>query len=408
MTTYHYKGLASNGTPVEGVIDAFDQQDAITRSRANCKVLISVEPVSKSKFGNIMSADLGEMLNGGKVQPKKLALICSQLAIELRAGLPMVPSLKLVAENEPDKRLKRLTNEVADDVHAGNNLADALALRGPYLPRTFIETVRAGEESGHLDDTFRRLQKYYEDSANVKSKVGSALIYPILLIVVAVVVVVIIMVKAVPVFEKSFASLGNKLPGPTKALIAMSNFFTDNLPLLIIIVVVVALALFMFRKSNTGAHFFARLALIFPGLGAVNKMNGASQFASTLGTMMAAGLPMVQAARLAADVADNILIGENIAAAADGVTEGKRLTDGLRNSPWFPKLLIEMTAVGEETGKVEETLEVVNEYYTKEVGVAVNRALGILEPAIVVVMAVMVVFILLSVYLPLFSMYGTF
>ena len=407
MTTYHYKGLTSNGAPVEGVIEAFDQQDAVTRSRANCRVLISVEPVNKSKFNNLMSADLGEMLNGGKVQPKKLALICSQLGIELKAGLPLVSSLQLVAENEPDKRLKRLMSEVADDVHAGNSLADSLALRGPYLPRTFIETVRAGEESGHLDDTFRRLQTYYEDSANVKSKVGSALIYPILLIVVAVVVIVIIMVKAVPVFESSFSSLGNELPGPTKLLIAMSNFFVNNLLIIIVVVVVLVLGIFLFRKSDYGAHLFARLGLIFPGIGLVNRMNAASQFASTLGTMMAAGLPLVQAARLAADVADNLLIGENISAAADGVTEGKRLTDGLRKSPWFPKLLVEMTAVGEETGKLEETLEVVNDYYTKEVGVAVSRALGILEPAIVMVMAAMVVFILLSVYLPLFSMYGS-
>ena len=407
MTTYRYKGLSSTGAPVEGVIEAFDEQDAVSRSRANCRVLISVEPVDKGKFNNIMSADLGEMLNGGKVAPKKLALICSQLGIELKAGLPLVPSLQLVAENEPDKRLKRLMSEVADDVQAGNSLAEALALRGPYLPRTLIETVRAGEESGHLDDTFQRLQKYYEDSANVKSKVGSALIYPILLIVVAIVVIVIIMVKAVPVFESSFSSLGNELPGPTKALIGMSNFFVDNLLLIIIVVVVLALAIFLFRKSDVGAHFFARLGLIFPGIGMVNRMNAASQFASTLGTMLASGLPLVQAARLAADVADNLLIGENISDAADGVTEGKRLTDGLRNSPWLPKLLVEMTAVGEETGKIEETLQVVNDYYTEEVGVAVGRALGILEPAIVLVMAAMVVFILLSVYLPLFSMYGS-
>ena len=406
MTTYRYKGLTGAGSEVEGMIEAFDEQEAMNRARANCRVLLSVEPVDKGKVGNLMSADIGEMLNGGKVKPKKLALICSQLGIALRAGLSLVPSLRLTAENESDKRLKKLLAEVADDVHAGNGLADAFALRGPYLPRTFIETIRAGEESGHLDDTFRRLQKYYEDSADTKSKVGSALIYPILLIVVAVVVVVIIMVKAVPVFESSFASMGNDLPGPTKALIATSHFFTDNLLLLIVIVAALCLGIFLFKKTDKGAHFFGKLALTFPGIGQVNRMNAATQFASTLGTMMSTGLPLVHAAHIAADVSDNILIRETITGAADGVTEGKKLTDGLRESPWFPKLLVEMTAVGEETGKVEETLEVVNEYYTKEVSVAVANALGILEPAIILVMAAMVVFILLSVYLPLFSMYG--
>ena len=406
MTTYHYKGLTSNGTQVEGVIEAFDEQEAMKRARANCRVLLSVESVDKGKVGNLMSADIGEMLNGGKVKPKKLALICSQLGIALRAGLSVVPSLRLTAENESDKRLKKLLEEVSDDVHAGNGLADAFALRGPYLPRTFVETVRAGEESGHLDDTFRRLQKYYEDSADTKSKVGSALIYPALLIVVAVVVVVVIMIKAVPVFESSFASMGNELPGPTKALIGMSHFFTDNLLLLIVIAAVLILGVFLYKKTDAGAHVFGRLALSFPGIGQVNRMNAATQFASTLGTMMSTGLPLVHAARIAAEVSDNILIRESITSAVDGVTEGKKLTDGLRQTTLFPKLLVEMTAVGEETGKLEDTLEVVNEYYTKEVAVAVSNALGILEPAIILVMAAMVVFILLSVYLPLFSMYG--
>ena len=407
MTTYRYKGFSSNGAPVEGVVEAFDQQDALTRARANCRVLVSVEPVNKGKLDGVMNADLGELLGGGKVKPKKLALICSQLAIELKAGLPLVPSLKLAAENEPDKRLKKTLEEVADDVHAGNGLADAFALRGSYLPRTFIETIRAGEESGHLDDTFRRLQKYYEDSADVSSKVGSALIYPILLIVVAVVVIAVIMLKAVPVFESTFASMGNTLPLPTRMLIGMSNFLTDNILIIIAGLLVIILAFYLFGKTDRGAHLYARIGLSFPGIGAVNRMNAASQFASTLGTMLASGLPLVQAARITAAVADNLLISETIASAAEGVTEGKRLTDGLKDSPWLPKLLQEMTTVGEETGKMEETLSVVNEYYTKEVGVAVSRALGILEPAIVIVMAAMVVFILLSVYLPLFSMYGS-
>ena len=406
MTTYRYQGLSSSGAQVEGVIEAFDQQDAMTRARANCRVLLSVEPVSNGKLDGVMNADLGELLNGGKVKPKKLALICSQLGIELKAGLPLVPSLRLAAENEPDKRLRRLLDEVADDVQAGNALADAFALRGPYLPRTFIETVRAGEETGHLDETFNRLQKYYENSAAVKSKVGSALIYPILLLVVAVVVIAVIMLKAVPVFEDTFSSLGTELPLPTRMLIGLSNFMTNNILLIIVIVLVIIVGLFLFAKTNYGRHFFARLSMALPGFGEVNRMNAATQFASTLGNMLANGLPLVQSARITADVMDNILIGEDVARAADGVVEGKRLTDGLRECRYLPKLLLEMTSVGEETGKMEDTLEVVNEYYTKEVGTAVSRALSILEPAIVIVMAALVVFILLSVYLPLFSMYG--
>ncbi|MBQ8238129.1 MAG: type II secretion system F family protein [Oscillospiraceae bacterium] len=405
MTTYRYKGMTSSGANVEGVVEAFDQQDAVARAKENCRVLISVEPVSGGKLNDIMNADIGDLFSGGKIKPKTLALLCSQLGIELRAGLPLVSSLRLVAENEEDKKIKRILTEVADDVHAGNGLADSFAARGPGLPRTFIETLRAGEESGKLDDTFQRLQKYYENADAVSSKVGSAMVYPAMLLSVAVIVVAIIMLVAVPVFEKSFAQQGNELPLPTKMLIAMSNFMVDNILLLIAIIAAVVLGLFFYGKSDSGKHLYARLFLTFPGVDMINRMNAASQFASTLSTMLASGLPLVSAARITANTADNLLIAEDIEQATAGVIEGNRLSDGLKNSKWFPTLLKEMVTVGEETGKLEDTLNVVSEYYTKEVDVAVKRALEILNPAITMVLAAIVVFILLSVYLPIFSMY---
>ena len=402
MTTYRYKGTSSSGAPIEGVVEAFDQQDAVVKARENCRVLISVEPVSGGKMHDLMNADIGVLLSGGKIKPKALTLLCSQLSIELRAGLPLVSSLKLVAENEPDKQLKKILDEVADDVHAGNSLADSFAQRGPGLPRTFIETIRAGEESGKLDETFDRLQKYYENADAVASKVASAMVYPIMLISVAVVVIGIIMIFAVPVFAQSF---GDNLPLPTKMLVAMSNFMVNNWMLLLALIAAAALGIILYGKTDSGAHLYARLALTFPGVNLINKMNAASQVAATLSTMMAAGLPMVQATKITGNTADNLLIREDIEKAAKGVIEGNRLADGLKQSQWFPTLLLEMITVGEETGKLEETLNVVSDYYTKEVDVAVKKALDILNPCITVVLALIVVFILLSVYLPLFSMY---
>ena len=405
MKTYRYKGMTSSGASVEGVVEAFDQNDAVIKAKENCRVLVSVEPVSGGKMNDIMNADLGELLSGGKIKPKALTLLCSQLAIELKAGLPLVSALKLVSENEENKVLKRILDEVADDVHAGNGLAESLATRGPGLPRTFIETIRAGEESGKLDETFERLQVYYEKADAVGSKVASAMIYPAMLIAVALVVVTIIMLVAVPVFEDTFASMGNELPLPTKLLIAMSNFMVDNLFLIIAVIAAVALVIFFYAKTDNGRHFFARLALTFPGISLVNKMNAASQFASTLSTMLSSGLPLVSAARITANVADNLLISEDIEKAVTGVIEGNRLADGLNQSKWFPQLLKEMVTVGEETGKLENTLDVISDYYNKEVDIAVKKALDILNPAITMVLAGIVVFILLSVYLPIFSMY---
>ncbi len=407
MITYRYKGTSSSGASIEGVVEAFDQADAVNKAKENCRVLISVEPVAGGKMHDILNADLGDLFSGGKIKAKALTLLCSQLAIELRAGLPMVSSLRLVAENEEDKKLKTILTEVADDVHAGNGLADSFAARGPGLPRTFIETVRAGEESGKLDETFERLQKYYEDSAAVSSKVASAMVYPIMLICVAVIVIGIIMIFAVPVFEDSFANMGNELPLPTAMLIAMSHFMVDNWLLLIAIIAAIAMALVLYGKTDSGRHLYARIALTFPGIKLINQMNAASQFSATLSTMLSAGLPLVQACRITAATAENLLISEDIEAAVGGVVEGNRLADGLAKSPWLPTLLLEMITVGEETGKLEDTLTVVTDYYNKEVDTAVKRALDILNPCITIFLAVIVVFILLSVYLPIFGMYGS-
>ena len=403
MTTYQYEGLSANGAKVNGIVEAINEQEAVVKAKANCHIVLNVR--AQSKADGILHADIGELFGGGKIKDKELSLLCSQLAIELKAGLPVVRSLQLVAENEANNTLKKILTQVAEDVGAGHGLADSFALRGPNLPGTFIETIRAGEESGKLDECFTRLKAYYKNAGNVKSKVGSAMVYPAMLIVVAVVVVAIIMIKAVPVFESSFASLGNELPGITKALIAVSHFFQNYYLILIAIVAAIALAIKLYGRTDAGKALYARIALTFPGIDMVNRMNGASQFASTMSTMLAAGLPMVRAAQVTANVVDNYLIKQDIRRAAEGVVAGQRLGDGLKKSKWLPSLLLEMTAVGEETGSLEDTLNVVSDYYTDEVSVSVERALGILEPVIVMVMAALVVFILLSVYLPLFSLY---
>lgn len=403
MTTFRYEGISASGAKVNGIVEAIDQNEAVAKAKASCRVVLKVEAQAEK---NVLNADIGELLSGGKIKDKELSLLCSQLAIEFKAGLPIVRSLELVAENAANQTLKRILEKTTEDVSAGHGLADSFAKNSPQLPSTFIETVRAGEDSGQLDDTFTRLTAYYKNAGKVASKVTSALIYPIMLIVVAVVVVAIIMIKAVPVFESSFASMGNELPGVTKALIAMSHFMTDNILIIIAVIAALALAIKLYGTTESGKALYARIALTFPGIGDVGRMNAASQFAATMATMLSSGLPMVQAAQITGRVVQNYLIQKDIQSAADGVLAGHRLGDSLKKSEFLPKLLLEMTAVGEETGNLEETLGVINEYYTDEVNVAVDRALGILEPVIVLFMAAIVVFILLSVYLPMFSMYG--
>ena len=407
MKAYRYEGLSISGVPINGFVEAHDTQEAAALARERCRVVTKVEPAGAGKLSNLFSADLGAMFRNTKVKPKKLALLSSQLSIELKAGLPLVQSLHLVAENEEDKNVKKMLEDVADDVHAGHGLADSFSRRGPGLPSTFIETIRAGEASGRLDECFYRLKTYYENSAAVASKVGSAMVYPAMLIGVAIIVVAIIMIFAVPVFEDSFASMGNELPLPTKILIAISHFMTDNILLLLAVIAALASAMIVFMKSDVGRRTIALFLLKFPGIKLVNIMNAAAQFSSTLATMLSSGLPLVHAVQITAATTSNLLIAEDINNAAFGIIEGNTLTSGLKKSQWLPNLLVEMIAVGEQTGNMEETLVIVSEYYTKEVDESVKRALDILNPMITIFLAILVVFILLSVYLPIFNMYGS-
>lgn len=405
MKSFRYEGLSASGAVVQGVVEASDKSDAIRKAKETCRVLTKLEPVADSS--DILHADLGALFTGGRIKPKKLALLCSQLSIELKAGLPLVRSLNLVAENEEDKRLQKILTEVADDVESGIPLSRAFQNRAPQLPPTFIETVKAGEASGNLDEAFSRLQSYYENSAAIASKVGSALIYPAMLIAVAIIVIIIIMVFAVPVFEDSFASMGNELPLPTRILIGMSHFITNNLLLLIAIAAALGIALMLFGKSEAGKRLYAKIAMTFPGIGLINRMNAAAQFSATLSTMLASGLSLVQAAKITSDTAENLLIREALENSVTALMEGRTMTYALRKCEYLPNLLVEMTAVGEQTGKLEETLDVVSDYYTKEVDTAVKRAMSLLEPCITIFLALIVVFILLSVYMPIFTMYGS-
>lgn len=405
MTTYRYKGISSSGARVEGIVKAFDRQDAIVKARENCRVIQTLEIVSSGRVRDFLNADVGQLLRGGKIQAKYLALLCSQLAIALRSGMPLVSGLRLVAGKENHRQLKKILEEVAEDVCAGNSLAEAFALRGPCLPGTFVETLRAGEEAGRLDEVFERLQQYYEDADTVGSKVLSALIYPAMLICVAVLVVAVIMVFAVPVFAQAFAGQGRMLPVPTRILIFLSSFLGKNWALLTALTAAAVLSGLVYGKTGSGRRLYARLALSLPGVKQVYRMHAAAQLCATLSTLLRAGLPLVKAGQVTAAACGNILIREDLIRAVNGVIGGNRLADGLKDSPWLPPLLPEMVAVGEETGKLEQTLSMASRYYTRETEVAVQRALEILNPCITLILALMVVFILLSVYLPIFGMY---
>ena len=406
MKQYRYEGISPGGAQIRGVVEASDKAEAVRKARESCRVLVKLEPMAGGRATQLLQADLGTLLSGGKIKAKKLALLSSQLAIELKAGLPLVRSLRLVAEHEGDKYLQNVLTKVADDVESGVPLSKSFKNRAPKLPATFIETIKAGEASGRLDESFHRLRIYYEKADAISSKVGSAMIYPSILLTVAVMVVAVIMIFAVPVFKDSFASMGNRLPLPTRVLIGISDFLVQNLALLLVFLVILILGAILYGRTNAGRQPWAKLAMTLPGISLVNRMNAAAQFATTMSTILSAGLPLVQAVKITGDTASNLLIRKELYGAVAALMEGRTMSSALLKSRYLPHLLVEMTAVGEQTGNLEETMDIVSDYYTREVDTAVKRALGILEPCITIALAILVVFILLAVYMPIVSMYG--
>lgn len=401
MPSYKYEGLYANGEKVEGVVEAVSKIEAVAQIRQSCDVVLSLKEVPK-----IGRAD--PLARFQKISAKSLALTCQQFAIILKAGLPLVQTVELVSGQAEDKALVKLLQQVAEDVGNGWSLSYSFAERGGRtLPVTFYETVRAGEESGDLLAAFSRLTVYFERLNKTRESVLSALTYPSFVMLVAVVVIGIIMGYAVPTFTGMFESMNIDLPWVTKALIGLSNFCQHYFLFFVLGLALAIAGVFAYGLTEQGGKNMARLQLKTPIFGNIVRMSGVSQFAHTMVTLLQAGMPILQAIEVSGRTVSNGCIADEILSTLPGVEGGKSLGECLSYTRELPAMLVQLTAVGEATGSMEDTLKVLAEYYDSEVDLRTKRALALLEPSIIVVLAIFVVFVLMAVYLPMFSMYSS-
>ena len=401
MPTFKYEAAYASGERVTGVVEAVSQTEAVAQIRQSCEMVLSLKEVPRAAAKDPLD-------RFQKISAKSLALACQQFAIILKAGLPLVQTVDLVAGQCADKTLGRLLRQVSEDVSNGWSLSYSLEQRGGRkLPVTFRETVRAGEESGDLLASFNRLAGYFMRMSKTRDSVVSALTYPAFVLVVAAVVVTIIMGYAVPTFTSMFESMNIELPWVTVALIAVSGFFQKYS---LVLLGLIALAVFLVRlygMTEKGNLVLARTQLKLPLLGGVVRMSGASQFSHTMSTLLTAGMPILQAIEVSGRTMTNACMAGEVLGTLPGVEGGRTLGECMQYTKQLPPMLVQMTAVGEATGSMESTLRVLAEYYDNEVEVRTKQALALLEPVIIVVLAVFVVFILMAVYLPMFSMYSS-
>ena len=393
MTTYRYKGQTKDGTAVSGVIRAYDEFEAASRLRETVAIITRLEEVREKKE-NIFNRPIGL-----KIKEKELALICSQFAIILSAGMSIQHCVEMVAAQTRNRHIRQMLEKVAEEVGAGYSMAQSFENNAPYLPKTFIETVRAGEQSGTLEECFQRLHRYYDKSAKTKAKVVSTLTYPAMVIVVAIAV-------AVPAFNDVFAEMDTQLPGITRVLLATSDFFVGWWWLLLLIAAGLGIAYMVARRSVQGRKAIAAWSLTKAPLHQLHTLNAAAQFAHSMATMLTAGLPVHKALDVTGNVISNYTFALAVQEVKQKVERGRTISESMGQIEYFPKMLTEMVGVGEQSGSLEETLDVIGEYFDNEVEVTTARLLSVLEPIITIALAVIVVVLLLAVYLPLFTLYG--
>lgn len=402
MPSFSYRALGRDGKEVRGVLQAESETAAVTRIRDNYPVLLSIsEQADKKNASSILQMEIGNK----QVKAKALSVLCSQFAITLRSGMSIARAMRMLAGQCTDKRLRKVMEEAAKEVAAGSTVAAALEKHQERFPLTFIETIRAGEQSGTLAQSFDRLHKYYDKSYKTTEKIRSALTYPMFVIAIAVVVVIVVMVKVIPTLAAVFADLGGKLPLITRMMIGTSNFFARWWLLMFAVVVVAKLVYGSYTKTPKGRIWKAKMALTIPLIGPINQMNASVQFANTMSVLLAAGITLDRAVETTAKVMDNALFQDEIRSMKSMIEQGRTLSDCLVGKKYFPQTMVDMCGVGEETGELEETLDNVADYYANEAEYRVQRLLAALEPTLLILLAIFAGLIVISIYLPIFTMY---
>ena len=404
MPKYKYSVVSGNGEKVSGIIEAYNEMDAAAKLKENYPIVSSLTEVGgKGKGGSLMSLEIG----GSKINPKAFTLMCSQFSVILRAGVPITRTVHLIADKMTDKPLKRILEEVAEDVEAGRSISASFAERGKKkLPLTFIETIHAGEEAGNLDYAFESVSEHYTKQLKMKGKVRGALIYPAFVLVVAIVVVIVMMVKVVPTFTAIFEEQGAELPAITQLLINMSHFFRNYYIYMIAIAAALIIGYKVYGNTETGRMKIAMGKLKMPVLGNINVLNSASQFANTMAMMLQAGLPITKSVGITARVLDNYFVSTEVGKITGKLEEGHTLGHSLREAQCLPDILVDMTAVGEESGELSQTLTMTAAYYDSELEQAIAAALAKLEPTILVFLAGFAGFIVIAIYMAMFEMYA--
>jgi len=341
---------------------------------------------------------------GAKVSAEDVTTMTRQLATLIVAGLPLLRALELIHKQERNLHFKEVLGMIAESVSQGNNLSEALAAHPKVFDRLFINMVKAGEAGGVLDKVLDRLAKFREKAQRIQKKVKSAMVYPGVVVSVAVVIVYILMVKVVPSFQKLLSSQKLALPPLTQLVVGISTALTDYWYVTPFVIFGIYYGMKLWLSSTKGKEIFDRIIFKLPKVGGFVQIVSVSRFARTFGTLMASGVPILQAINITRDTLDNVVIANSLERVHDRVRDGEPLSIPLEQTGVFPQMVTSMIQVGEETGQLPEMLNRVADIYDEEVDNAVTALTSIIEPVLIVFLAVVVGAIVLAMFLPLIAL----
>jgi type IV pilus assembly protein PilC len=343
---------------------------------------------------------------GGRVPPQLIAIFTRQFSVMIDAGLPLVQCLEILASQQEHKVFKRALIQIRQDVESGSNLADAMRKHPKIFSDLFTNMVAAGEAGGILDTILQRLATYIEKSVKLNGQVKSAMIYPVAVISIAVIVVMVILWKVIPVFAALFKGLGAELPLPTRVVIALSNFIADFWWLIIIVVVGSIYAIRRYRETYKGKRVTDSILLKVPVLGMLLRKIAVARFCRTLATLTSSGVPILDGLTITAKTAGNSIVEDAIMATRKSVEEGKTISEPLGDTDVFPSMVVQMIAVGEQTGALDTMLSKIADFYEEEVDTAVAGLMKLLEPILIAFLGVAIGGIVIAMYMPMFSLIG--
>lgn len=398
MASYGYEAVDKAGKIVKGSVEADNEEKAKAEVKQQGLTLLEI------KAQSALTKDINIQI-GGKPKPRDLSVFCRQFVAMTKAGVSILEALRMLSEQTENQKLREATDGVRVSVEKGETLAHSLAEYPKIFPSLLVNMVAAGESSGSLDVALERMAVQFEKSAKTQSLVKKAMIYPIVLCIVMVAVVIVMLVVVIPNYVNMFADMDAELPGITKAVMVASDFIIGKWFILVPAIVVIVLAIRTFAKTDAGRHVFHGLKLKIPAMKNLEVKSASAMMARTLSTLLAAGVPLIEAVDIVANTMENVYFKEALDNCKNEIIIGQPLSRPLEECGLFPPMVYHMTRIGEEAGNTEEMLTKLADYYDEEVEMAVQSLMAAMEPAIIVVMAGVVGVLIGACMAPMLSMY---